>query len=192
MSQFTDIIFKGKKFTIRRSAGNHIPVLRSVAGKIKIKKIIEIGTGVFSLGTFLNKKYFPDLRNVYSYETSNFWMEYMNTKFKDSRWKLKLIGENANAIDIAKSVSPVDMVFVDGTHNHRLRALTHLKDMSDLFVLHDSEIDFFKDILEDGFKYKFICIPPKYRQTAILSNTIDVSKINWDIHWNDDFLTMGI
>ncbi|MFA5153832.1 MAG: hypothetical protein WC554_14875 [Clostridia bacterium] len=187
MNKFVDIFFKGQKTTIRRSSGSHIPVLKSIAEIKNIKSVIELGTGLFSLKTLLDKNIFRQLEKIHSYETSDFWIEYMESQFNDSRWNIYMIKNTDEMAKSMRSIAPVDMVFVDGTYEHRLYVLNYLKDLSDLFVLHDCELDYFKSIMENGFKYKFVYKAPEYRYTAIFSDVIDVSKIKWNIKWDDSF-----
>jgi hypothetical protein len=184
---FVNINFMGQNILIRRSAGSHIPVLKSIAKNMRIKRVFEIGMGIFSTKTFLNKDFFPDLEELFSYENSNLWIKYMNSILNDKRWKVKSIkDENEMAKDIVLQ-GFADLIFVDGLHKHRLFALNHFKNLSDIFVLHDCELDQFKGVLENGFKYKFVYVPPEYRHTAILSQKIDVSNIAWNIEWDRSF-----
>lgn len=185
-SNFVNVSFKGQNILIRKSAGSHIPVLKSIAQKINIKNVIEVGTGLFSLKTFLDKSCFPDLKKLYSYESSNLWIEYMNSFFKDKRWSVNFIKDNSSLAKDMVSHDSIDLVFVDGLHEHRLFVLNNFKDLYNIFVLHDCELDQFRDII-NSFKYKFVYVPPKYRHTAILSQKIDVSNIEWDIKWDDSF-----
>lgn len=186
---FVSINFMGQKILIRRSAGSHIPVLRSVAQNMNVQNVVEIGTGLFSLKTFLDRSYFPNLKRIYSYESSDLWIEYMKSILKDERWYIKLIENSSEMVEDIRSRGFVDLVFVDGLYEHRLFALEQLKDLSDIFVLHDCELNQFKSILENGFKYKFVYIPPKYRHTAILSQKVDVANITWNIKWDQSFTT---
>lgn len=48
--------------------GHIVPVLRAIGSKMPISRVIEFGCGLFSTLTLLNKKYFPDIVTVYSYE----------------------------------------------------------------------------------------------------------------------------
>jgi len=186
-ANFVNVNFMGQNILIRKSAGSHIPVLKSIAKKMNIKNVIEVGTGLFSLKTFLDRSCFPDLEKLYSYESSNLWIEYMNSIFKDKRWRIKLIEDNYDLSKDMMSNSKVDLVFVDALYEHRLYVLNNFKDLYDIFVLHDCELDQFSDIIKNGFKYKFVYVPPKYRHTAILSQKIDVGNIDWDIKWDDSF-----
>lgn len=187
MNKFVDISFNGQTITMRRSSGSHIPVLKAIGEVKNIKSVIELGTGLFSLKTLLDKNIFRHIEKIYSYETSDFWIEYMKSQFSDNRWEIHIIKSIDEMAKDMRKVAPVDMVFVDGIYDHRLYVLNHLKDLSDLFVLHDCELDCFRDIMENGFKYKFVYESPEYRHTAIFSQTIDVSKISWNIKWDDSF-----
>ena len=81
----------------------------------------------------------------------------------------------------------IDLFFVDGIYSHRLYVLNSLYDVAKIFVLHDAELSQFEDVI-DNFKYKFVYVPPRFRHTAILSNSMDVSEIVWDVKWNENFM----
>lgn len=182
-SKYKQISFKGNQITFRKSAGSHIPLLRSIGTKFPIRTVIEFGTGMFSLKTFLDKEYFPLLENIYSYETSNLWIEYMKSLFDDQRWTI----ESIKGVKGVNYPCPVDLVFVDGVDDQRISVLNDLKHLSSIFVLHDSEIELFEKP-QATFKYRFEYVPPEFRHTSILSDSVDVSKVKWDVKWDNDFV----
>lgn len=179
--------FENRDLHFRRTAGSHIPLLRRVAKFFDIKSVIEFGTGIYSLRTFLDKKYYPNLEKINSYETEEVWGHYVKKNVKDARWEMTFMGKTIDGPDKVKFDYPVDLVFVDGTDDHRSLILKKYKFLSNLFILHDCDASFHKCLIKE-FKYSFVYVPPKYRHTAILSDIIDVSKISWDIKWEEDFL----
>jgi hypothetical protein len=181
------IEFEGKQFFFRSSAGSHIPVLRVVSKFLNVKSIIELGSGIYSLRTFLDKKYFPLLERIYSYETDKTWMNYIKSTFNDCRLKITLINQcsDVNRIHMPKKA---DIVFLDGTSDQRNAVIEKRKNLSDVFILHDCDIPLHKEKLRE-FRYQFVYSPPVgFRHTAILSDKINVAEIKWDIKWEDDFL----
>ena len=188
MNKFTNITFKGQTIMVRRSSGSHIPVLRAIARYMPVRRVIEEGTGIFSLKTFLDRNYFKDMEQIISFETNKFWIDYMTSMFSDDRWNIvltKSIEEMEN--DMVK-FAPADILFVDGTYENRLHVLNNVKDVGNIIVLHDCDLPQFELILNNGFKYKYVYVPPEFRHTAILSDKIDVSSIDWNIEWDNSFM----
>lgn len=179
--------FEGKQIFFRRSAGSHIPLLRAISKFLNVKSVIEFGSGIYSLRTFLDKKYFPLLEKIYSYETNKDWINYIKSTFDDCRLETTLINEYS---DINRIYVPgkADIVFLDGPSSQRNAIIEKRKNLSDVFILHDCDIPLHKEKLRK-FRYKFVYSPPLgFRHTAILSDKINVAEIKWDIKWEDDFL----
>lgn len=184
MSKNVNIKFGNENIFIRKSAGTHIPVLRAIPQQIDVKSVFEYGTGIFSLSTFLDKKYYSNLKSISSFEKNNLWIEYMKSKFNDSRWHI-------NREYTGGSIA--DLIFVDGDKLERKMVLGTVCKNAKIVVLHDYNIEYNNCKAEiDGYKYKFVYLPPVFNSTAILSNVLDVSKVDWKIKWDNDFFNWEI
>ena len=178
----------------RQRHGSHVPVLERIPQFFTIKTVIEFGCGKFSTPTFMNKSIYPDLENLFSYETNPNWLKLVHAIFKDDkRLRIKLIPDNVNKIKRNLDTFPVDLVFVDGVRSHRAYILKNLKFLSDLIVLHDAECRRKRYLRAKvkSFKYRYFYTPPNCSmrgKTVILSNKIKVDSINWNIKWHRDWL----
>jgi len=183
------IKYENESLHFRTTAGSHIPLLRKISGFFDINVVAEFGTGIYSVKTFLDKKYFPKLINLYSYETSEIWGNYIKSFFDDNRWKMHFIGSQKESINKVDLPQNVDLIFVDGLDIQREPLIIKYSNLYNIFVLHDCDADFLMPLV-NKFRYKYIYAPPvpKYRHTVILSNKTDVSHMKWDIVWEEDFL----
>src|SRR6185436_14853749 len=70
----------------------HIPILVGIAQRFTIRRVLELGCGVFSTPTFLNTKVFMDLEQLHSYETDSSWFDKSVTVFaNDRRCRLQFV-----------------------------------------------------------------------------------------------------
>lgn len=179
-----NIAFAGESLFVRQTAGSHIPVLRAIPKKFDITSVLEFGTGIYSLTTFLDKKYYDKLEKITSIEKNDTWYEYMGSKYLDDRWSMQ---KECSYSERA------DLIFVDGPSEERKLVLGKMSGCANILVLHDYDTEYTNSQEEiDKYAYKFVYNPPICNSTAILSNTIDVSKIDWKIEWSDDFLNWKI
>jgi len=56
----------------------------------KFKNVLELGSGSYSTIAFLDKKLFPNIKKITSYEDNYIWYKKINNKIKKNN-KLQLI-----------------------------------------------------------------------------------------------------
>lgn len=150
---FSDIfLFLGNK--IRPQLANiseepystHIPVVIGISSLLNIKNVLEIGTGIFSTGTFLNKEIFPNISKLESYEDDFSWAETIKKKFGgDPRLHLNLVQYPMFIAMHDIKMNSFDLVLIDDSQNESDRAKTInelcKKDLrNSIIIIHDFEI----------------------------------------------------
>ncbi len=173
-------------------AGTHVPVLRFLGQLMDFRSITEFGCGIYSTLTFLNQKYFPNLQNLYSYETSSAWIKKLKKITHDKRLHLIHLNREKPHWN-RRDWHAADLVFVDGKSEHRNDIMSNLQYLSPLFVIHD--VFHYKRGFRK-FKFRYIYqLPYMGRKanritTGIASNEIDVSAIDWKITWEVDWYNL--
>jgi len=178
---------------------SHIPVLQTVAKELTIKTVIEFGCGFYSTSVFLNRFFFPDLTNLYSYETNEKWYELIKENVLDQRLNIILL----NKIEIGSYAYefPVDLVFIDGEKRIRGKIIREMQFLGELFVCHDGPkrkrnkkrtyviINNYIKKIKKLFDDFYIYFPPYIQlpSTVIFSNAINVKKIGKKINWPTDY-----
>jgi len=160
----------------KRGFDSHRPLLIET-GRIfgyRIKKIVELGSGLFSSTLFLDKKHFPNVENFISYEAEEMWYKTVNSKLKDNRFDYRFYREFKEIDTSLKG----DLLFVDGIKRHRKQIIAAMHDNFDFVICHDIDLWWFTDTEKSYFKY-FWAYKPKGRHTGIMSNFVDVESVNW-------------
>lgn len=175
---------KDKKYS------SHQPLLISVAKAMKIKKIVEFGSGLFSTKLFLDTNHFPHLQSLISFEDNPEWFAKMVTEvipqeIMHKTHLYKSVGGNKKCRLCCCSEEDAlllsdgyraDLVFVDGSSPRwRNPTAVHAKKIAPLIVMHDVENSRYSEAV-NAFKYRFL-----YKQrvpyTALLSDTIEVKEL---------------
>lgn len=158
----------------------HQPVLMAIPKWKKIYSAVEFGCGNYSTLTFLDKKYFPDLKFLLSFESDKTWARKISKRIKDSRHIIITMREKKsidNFGNIMKEHNLLpDLVFVDGEKpQYRIPSALVSKNYSDLIVAHDVENQIYHSIFgffKKSFVYK-ILVP----YTAILSDNLPIQEV---------------
>jgi hypothetical protein len=164
--------------------GSHVPVFLQINREFDIKSIIEIGSGLISTRFFLD--HFDNLERLVSYEANEKWYEEVKSKIEDERFVYNLVTKEDKSIS---NIEKGDLLFVDGLKNHRIYALNKLGRDFDLVVWHDCKMG--KVVrgtnVKKTYKYRWTHYPqtsdPRFPPTMVLSNKIDVRRIEWDCRW---------
>ncbi len=119
--------FNGTTINIRKSAGSHVPMLKFIGQNLKIKSVAEFGTGIYSLGAFLDRKIFKDIQKIHSYETNEQWIDFVKSRYSDSRWNIFLLKNDLGDLFLSE-VGDFDLFFVDGLESHREVICNRFKD----------------------------------------------------------------
>lgn len=122
----------------------HLPLLKRLDSHYPIRNIVEFGAGHYSTPLFLDRRYFPLVEKLVSFETDKGWYDSMKTAFVDDR--LFLIYEEKS---LHEQVTPFlflgcDLVFVDNGNraSERVQVLEELNTLqpASLVVVHDYDV----------------------------------------------------
>ena len=94
----------------------HIPVLVALGLTRPIHRVLELGAGLYSTPTFLNRKVFPQLEQLVSVEDDLNWQLKVQRGCPDTR--LMISGTIPSLTD------PYDLIFVDNSTDLKVRAAT--------------------------------------------------------------------
>ena len=121
---------------------SHLPVLWAIGETMPIRTICEYGVGLGSTPVWLDRKRFPSMEHLLSYEEQESWFHKIKEELPpemsaDPRWDLKRI-ESGNLFFSAEYLAGTDLAFVDGfTWDGRIALLIALRGRVPLVVLHD-------------------------------------------------------
>jgi len=171
--------------------GSHIPVLRALHKIVKIQHIIEFGAGIFSTPTFLDKRFFPHLQRLDTYEEKRGWHDSVQAQFAgDKRFHISLIGrEKAGFAELAAFASHrmVDLVFVDSSDSHRKYIMEDLHQLGRIIILHDFDM-YRRRIKIRKSTHSYVFQPPyKKNSTLVVSDSIPVQELSHLVKWENDF-----
>ena len=147
--------------------GSHRPALIALARFLPIHSVIEFGAGQYSTRLFLDRKHFPLLTSLTSFEHEKDWAEKVRTD--DPRHTLHVMQPKEF---VAASVGlKADFVFIDSAGD-RFLLTDHSLTLAPIFAMHDCREGQLRDM---GFKYVrgFNSVV----QTVFVSNTIDLAGI---------------
>ena len=161
---------------------SHTPILKYLAKKNKITRILETGLGKYSTSLFLNKEFFPDLIELVSIEDSKEWID--KTEKGDNQIIIQAevgkVFEEVRKLDLSK----FDLIFIDDSKSENLRSNTirevAKKKPTCFVVVHDYHREKYQKASE-GFKfrlkidnYEIPGLPKSKVSTGLLHNHIDV------------------
>lgn len=135
--------------------GTHVPILIGLANIRPIKRVLELGAGTYSSRLFLDRRAFPNLEQLVSYENDSAWALQVRDIFDDDRATLKVvIGPIHNALaDSQLDLGSFDLVLCDDSMDATARSATirwvaeHLAHHAVLAV-HDFEVPFYRHAAE--------------------------------------------
>lgn len=120
----------------------HLPVLMSLARVTPVRRVLELGSGPFSTSLFLDRRAFPDLEDLTSYEDDAEWTKsVLSAVGDDDRLDYRVVDA------VSKSVPPelgsFDLIFIDDSRTRAERSETIEsvagKGPRGLVVVHDFE-----------------------------------------------------
>jgi predicted O-methyltransferase YrrM len=137
----------------------HLPVLLAVAQQRKVRRILELGSGMHSTLTFLDRNYFPDVERVDAIENDASWAEKVKAAAGDDpRLALRTVcGAVCDVVDTLDA-GTYDLALVDdSTTSHErtatLRRIAAQHPKSTLVVVHDFEVPEYRRVAE-GFVHR--------------------------------------
>lgn len=136
---------------------SHTKVLKRLS-KLPIKKVLELGSGKYSTGLFLDRSVFTQLEHLDTVEDDNQWRIYITDTFKDDRLRVfKTVPEDRD----------YDLIFVDNGTNiqQRVQGILTSYQFDGIIVIHDFEVPEYQ---EAANKFKRVWIYKKVKPyTAI-------------------------
>lgn len=117
---------------------SHLPVLGAIGATVPIRRVIEYGPGLASTPAWLDRKRFPHLERLQSYEDNYGWYARIQDEIpSDARWELTLIRPGCFCYE-AWPTEGMDLAFVDSsTADSRVALLVVLRGLVPLVVIHD-------------------------------------------------------
>jgi len=160
--------FTGPGPRARNDYATHIPVLIGLARLRAITSVLEFGAGHYSTKIFLNRRAFPDLKVLDSYETDQNWRLVMSdVTNSDSRASLHFVdGSMATAFE-AIDLENYDLIFVDDSESaaervKTIKALCARRPQSSLVVIHDYEVpEYIKGAQVFRYRFSFRAFNPE-------------------------------
>lgn len=164
----------------------HIPVISAIANFIEVKKVIEFGSGTYSTQTFLNRKVFPTLERLVSFENDPEWSKVMlEAVGQDKRVELRKVDGAMESAVSAQLFENCELIFIDDSSTEEQRSRT-IKSIArncpsgPIVVIHDFEIDSYRKAASSFMQVKRItAVNPN---VGICSNQnvklFDTEKIN--------------
>lgn len=123
----------------------HLPILLLLSRLAPVHRVLELGSGMYSTLTFLNRRYFPELQALMSFENDEEWSRnILKAVGQDSRLQLVTvtgaIEKQLKSIDI----DSYDLVLVDDSvaPDQRVKTIEQLallKPERPFIVIHDYE-----------------------------------------------------
>jgi hypothetical protein len=161
---------KYEKFPYR----THLPILCALENLYKFKNVLELGSGSYSTIAFLDKKLFPNIKKITSYEDNYIWYKKINNKIKKNN-KLQLIYSKNKIENVVQKINlnTYDLIFVDNSmkDENRIKTIENIikkKLLKQIIVIHDFEHYPYRFVSKKIFyKYRFKCLSPN---TGILCN----------------------
>jgi len=121
----------------------HLPVLIGMSKRLEIRKVLEFGSGINSTLLFLNRKAFPKMEEIVSYENNLEWFNVVKQKTTpDLRVKLHYYNGKMKDCANAEAIANYDLIFIDDSTTAHDRAETIkevLKQNPKLAIIHDFE-----------------------------------------------------
>ncbi len=103
----------------------HLPILVGLAGVWRIRRVIELGSGLYSTSTFLNRAAFPDLQELRSFENDREWAARVRECVADeSRHELTIVQGPMSKVPGQLQFADCDLVFIDDSTSQSERLAT--------------------------------------------------------------------
>lgn len=157
----------------------HYPILVLMCRILKIKKIVEFGSGKNSTLNFSNKKIFPYTNQITSYEDNLIWYKKIKKLIKNKKINYHYtskISKIIRRLDLEK----FDLIFIDNSMDslERIETIKNIgkKNLSKtIIVLHDFEYYPYREATKGfNFSYRFSALNPN---TGVVWNN---KKLNMD------------
>jgi predicted O-methyltransferase YrrM len=124
----------------------HLPILIGLARLMKVRRVLELGTGLHSTPCFLERQLFPDLLQWHGIENDFVWSQKVAAAIdSDRRAKLTFVSQPIHCAVRDIDLAGFDLIFIDDSAAAEQRAAT-IREVarrcphSTVVVIHDWEI----------------------------------------------------
>jgi hypothetical protein len=161
----------------RERYASHLPVLLAMAIAVQPKRLLELGSGLFSTPALLDRNMFPTLESITSIEDDAGWLQRVRAEVPaDARHHLIA---TASVPDwcLAADLSGFDVIFIDDSTTVENRAMTiravlERASAEVVIVIHDFQFDAYrKAVAEPWMCHVFEAFYPStgvvYQNTAL-------------------------
>ena len=160
---------------------SHIIAAHQIAIRRPIERVGEFGLGEVSTLTFLDRKLFPQLELLVSFENKLQWADEVgNLVAGDPRWLLRMAGSWEEMFNLIHGVPPLELVLVDSeTISSRISILLNLAKMETqvpFILLHDSERGEYAPVVYNAYKFSYMFKYDYAPWTTVFSNVIDLKE----------------
>ncbi len=157
----------------------HLPVLIMLGQVRRIERILEFGSGEYSTLAFTDKRIFPYLEALDSYENDETWAEKMRVRLAgNERVRVRYCAARMSDVAECIELDGYQLIFVDDSESWEERTKTieviTSKEPMATVVIHDYEVKQYRKAAE-GFrlKHRFAALTPN---TGVLSNERQFSR----------------
>ena len=144
----------------------HYPILVIICRILKIKKIIEFGSGKNSTTNLTNKKIFPYTDQITSYEDNSTWYKKIKKLIRNKKRINYIFTNKISKIINNLELNKFDLIFIDNSMDSLERIQT-IKNVSKkklskaIVVLHDFEYFPYREATKGfNFSYRFRALNP--------------------------------
>lgn len=147
--------------------GTHIPVLLAVAQVWPVTTVLELGAGLISSPTFLDRRVFPDLQRLESWENQRMWWAQVKAAVDhDPRADVRLFDDIWLSLPLRDAdLAQYDLIFIDDGRDLAERAAT-IREVAPrvseqtLVVVHDFENVAYQEALGELQRFVFDALVP--------------------------------
>jgi hypothetical protein len=153
----------------------HLPVLVAMSRSRPILRVLELGSGLYSTLTFLDREYFPDLNHIDSLENYKEWADKIVMESgQDDRLKMHAVDQPLADVLDQFNLDAYDLIFVDDalTREERARTISKIasaKPTRPVIIIHDYDMPVYRRAA-GSFRstYRFTAL---YPNTGVASNS---------------------
>jgi len=121
----------------------HLPVLIGLSFAVRLRRVLELGAGVYSTRLFLNRAVFPTLEVLHSYENHHYWYNQVLPSVQQApRATLTMCEGPMSTAVSSMSLEDYDLILIDDSQTlqercHTIQAVATSSKMIKLCVIHD-------------------------------------------------------
>jgi predicted O-methyltransferase YrrM len=139
---------------IHDAYASHLCLLSELGGiRDGVKRVLELGSGIYSTPLFLNKEFYPYVIEVVSIEHNPDWADIVRAKCPDDRLKLIVVPEPTETYLETLDLDSFDLIFVDNSDSfeRRIKTIEYLGRVctDSLVVFHDFQFEPYQESAMD-------------------------------------------